>query len=837
VQLTRRYTRFLCTRPWLVLLCAGALLAPSIYLASKLELKTDFKDLLPRNRRSVRELERIGHHVGGHASMVVGIEGNDLPAMERFAEAISGRLRGLHGLIDHVDESIRPERAFFEHNRWLYASYEDLTAARDSLDSRVIRETPFDLGLDDDDDGKAPGPGQPQQKDTLKQLEAKLKSKAQSFDKFKDGYYVGEDGHLLAVFAYAAPSMGTDFAAAEHLFARVQSEVDALGPRNFHPSLRVTLTGDLYTGIEEYKSLKGDIFLASGLCISLVLLVIVLFYGRLRSLFVLGAALTVGTGVTFGFAELAIGYLNSSTAFLGSIVAGNGINFGIVLLARYFEERRRGALVEEALERSIRLTAGATCGAALAAAIAYGSLVVTDFRGFNQFGVIGGFGMVICWIAAYTVGPAALVLTERVPWLARRAQRPWNNWFARPFARAVQRAPRALVLVASLLTVAGVVLTARFLYRDPFEYDFGRLRNRVRDHSYAAHVAWRVSKIRREGGDGLVLLADRPDQVPLIKQVLLERKRAAGARSPIGDVTTLADVLPDRQADKLDVLDQIRRVLVKVRDKLPPDERRIATENVPPADLHVLTTADLPRKLAEPFTERDGTMGRIMFIEPASWVNSWNGRNLIDFSNAVAEIALPNGETIYTSGQAVVFADMVRSVLADGPRAVYCSLGGVILLVILLMRHGRASALTLGTLLGGVAAMLGAASLLGMKLNFLNFVAIPITIGVGADYAINMVRRSLDEPDLLPETMVRTTGGAVILCSLTTTIGYAALLVAANRALISFGLLAALGEIACLTTSVAFLPALMRLLRPRRHEGQGRSDVDAQVQASQASQG
>src|SRR5262249_48974772 len=89
-------------------------------------------------------------------------------------------------------------------------------------------------------------------------------------------------------------------------------------------------------------------------------------------------------------------------------------------------------------------------------------------------------------------------------------------------------------------------------------------------------------------------------------------------------------------------------------------------------------------------------------------------------------------------------------------------------------------------------------------------------IGVGADYAINMVRRHLDEPDLAPHEMVRTTGGALILCSMTTTIGYGALLVGANRALISFGQLAMLGEITCLTTAVAFFPALVRLLRPDR---------------------
>ncbi len=48
--------------------------------------------------------------------------------------------------------------------------------------------------------------------------------------------------------------------------------------------------------------------------------------------------------------------------------------------------------------------------ASLAAATAYGSLVFTDFRGFNQFGWIGGFGMVVCWVANMLVIPPLLSL-------------------------------------------------------------------------------------------------------------------------------------------------------------------------------------------------------------------------------------------------------------------------------------------------------------------------------------------------------------------------------------------------------------------------------------------
>ena len=49
-----------------------------------------------------------------------------------------------------------------------------------------------------------------------------------------------------------------------------------------------------------------------------------------------------------------VGHLNSNTAFLGSIVVGNGINVGLILFARYLEERRHGAGPLPAMEIAVR---------------------------------------------------------------------------------------------------------------------------------------------------------------------------------------------------------------------------------------------------------------------------------------------------------------------------------------------------------------------------------------------------------------------------------------------------------------------------------------------------
>src|SRR6202042_741845 len=115
---------------------------------------------------------------------------------------------------------------------------------------------------------------------------------------------------------------------------------------------------------------------ASG--IGLVLAVVLFYFMRIRALLVMGITIAVGLVWTFGLAELVIGHLNVATGFLVSIVAGNGINVGILYQSRYFEERRRGVPVKEAIRTSVHATWQPTVIAAVASAASYVGLLVTD---------------------------------------------------------------------------------------------------------------------------------------------------------------------------------------------------------------------------------------------------------------------------------------------------------------------------------------------------------------------------------------------------------------------------------------------------------------------------
>jgi len=120
--------------------------------------------------------------------------------------------------------------------------------------------------------------------------------------------------------------------------------------------------------------------------------------------------------------------------------------------------------------------------------------------------------------------------------------------------------------------------------------------------------------------------------------------------------------------------------------------------------------------------------------------------------------------------------------------------------------------------------------------NFLDFIALPITLGIGVDYAVNVVTRERAEGPGRARAALATTGGAVALCSWTTMIGYGSLLLSPNAGIRSFGMTAILGEATCLLVALSVAPALLSALAPRppRSPPSGGSDDSSSLQDSRS---
>jgi hypothetical protein len=536
--------------------------------------------------------------------------------------------------------------------------------------------------------------------------------------------------------------------------------------------------------------------------------------------------LTVGVGCiwAFGAAAYTVGYLNTASGFLTSIIAGNGINFGIIYMARYIEARRtEGLSVHDAVLVAHRGTWSATLSAAVAAGTAYGSLSITDFRGFKHFGIIGGVGMLVCWVATFVFLPAVIVVTERISPLFER-----DNWrsrfstlYGRPFAYLVERFPRGVLVAVLALGVAGAGFTASYFAADPMEYDLTNIRNDDTAETPARLLEDRVDAIvGRLGQDGRAIVVDRLDQVaPLVAE--LDRRRAAAPadNKPFQKVVSIFDLLPDHEEEKISLLKEIKdRVLRARQRRFIEDSDWARLEPHIPQTLAPIGIGGLPEELARPFTQKDGSRGKIVYIVPSDGKSVYDARYLMHWADSFREVKLPNGEIIRGSGDPVIFSDMLIAIGEEAPKAIALSFVGTLAVVFLSLRGRRTALIALGALLIGLSWLVAVLAIKDIKMNFLNFVALPIAIGMGADYALNMSGRREHEPHADVRRIVVETGGAIVLCSLTTTLGYLALMLSINRAVRSFGLVAAVGEVTTLTAAVLGLPALWLRSRQTRPE-------------------
>jgi predicted RND superfamily exporter protein len=791
----------LVRRPRWVLAIAVVVGLGAAALASRLQLRTAFPELLPSHDPAVQALKRTESRVGDLNLLTIGIRSPDRAANLAYAEQLTAALRALPPTqVGLVAYNIKDLQAFFHDHRWLYASVPDLESIRDRLRQEIVhRKNPLAISLDDDD----------QQKED-EALRRRVDHRPLA-DRFPDGYFVRGDVAWVLVLP-AGGLFGER--AGEELIHAVEAFVAAHPPASFQPHMRVQALGPVVVGLENRRAIEEDIVSVTIFCTVIIALSIALYFRRVPAVPLVVVPAALGTAVAFGAGELAFGYLNSSTAFLGSIILGNGINHPIVLLSRYQELARAGGDAGAAgaageppgvarVVAAVKGTARGTFAAAIAASASYLSLTLTSFRGFSQFGVMAAVGSLACWASAYTVLPAWLALRSS---RARRAAAPPLS--LGPLSRLVARHARVLAAATVAVTACALYGLDHFAAA-PFEYDFRKLRADIARSPERKQLDDNLNDLLGRWHSPTPVLADRLDQVEEIRAAV--RRQDAPARPVIGQIVTIYDVLPgppEVQREKLELLRQIRKLARDPALALLADDKRAEIERLtPPADLRELVPADLPPLARRPFTERDGTVGRVVLTYHAEKnVSMWDGHDLLAIAHVLERLRLDDGTVIETSGTPMVFGAMLRSVLHDGPRATLLSFLGVALLMAALVRPRRAALTALATLLLGVVWMVGYAGLFKVRITFLNFIALPITFGVGGEYAINLVARWRKEGSMIEA--VRSVGGAVLLCSWTTIVGYGSLLAAHSQALRGFGAMAILGEISCLLAALVAAPVL-----------------------------
>jgi hypothetical protein len=322
----------------------------------------------------------------------------------------------------------------------------------------------------------------------------------------------------------------------------------------------------------------------------------------------------------------------------------------------------------------------------------------------------------------------------------------------------------------------------------------------------------------------IVILADDVAQTRAIAKHLREAADHVPLEARISSIVTVDDVLPIEQAQKQAIIERLRKKLTtRIREELSSDQQDKLQRLLGSGPIPAITAADLPDGLLTGLRERDGTLGRTILVFPRPTQTTWYGPDISSFVEQLRAIAASvPGVAARVAGAPPLSADILACMSRDGPLASLLAFVGVVLVVVVLFRASLATPFVIGSLVVGVGWMLAATIYLGVRINFINLIAFPITFGIGVDYAVNVMGRYLQDGRSDVTAAISATGGAVSLCSATTIIGYSSLLVAQNRGLFLFGLFAVLGELTCLATAVIVLPSVLLLYqgwRTRRRAG------------------
>jgi predicted RND superfamily exporter protein len=769
-------------RPLLLGAALSAVLASA--LAATLSVRTDFARLLPETAPSVVALHALAARMHSTAVVEVGIAAADPSAGEDFARRLAAALRASvsRALLREVDDDDAPLRRFAWDQRWLRIPLADLRRARNEA---ALRGNPLYLALDDEGGGEEI----PRLQQRMRELRASTIDRAPG--------YVGEGGRLR-MLVVRAPFGDSEPGKGRELLAALRGTVARLQPP---PGVSVGFAGDVVTAALEHDLVLRDVGITAVLCLVLVLGVLRAAFPSTRAVLALAAALAVGCAWTFAWARLAVGELNSATAFLGPMVAGNGINAGIILISRYLEERRAGAPHQVALDVAVRRTLRPTLLASACAAAADLSLLMTRFRAFSEFGAIAAAGMALCWLSTY------LVLPPLLTWLdARRTLSPPG--------RVEPGAHPPSLLSAALAGGAALCIAALGVHALPlsFQDDLRSLRSRSLPRSDAGVWSRRLdAAFGRNQAGGFFIGTQSPQEVQAVLDAVAAAESARPASDRIfGKIDALPAVLPGpapEQKARIALLERLRR---EAKGRLP-------AELIPPADLRPLTAADLPPALRQAFTERDGRVGLLLVVHPGPAFDGWSVRGIRRAVDELRGLNLP--ADVQISGPEVIFADMMREVATALPRAGLLSAALVCGVLFAMFGASVEGATGLLALAAGLLGMIAALQVLDVRLDFLSALALPITIGIAGDYPLNVLARlRQDRLAGTPWQGLRRTGSAVLLCSLTTAIGYAVLLASDAGAIRSFGLAALLGEASCLCAALVFAPGLVRLAQLARRD-------------------
>ncbi|WP_243463090.1 MMPL family transporter [Mesobacillus boroniphilus] len=101
------------------------------------------------------------------------------------------------------------------------------------------------------------------------------------------------------------------------------------------------------------------------------------------------------------------------TATLGALIIGIGTEFTILIMERFYEERRKGRNSREAIMITNRKTGKAILASAFTTIGGFSALLISDFVILSNFGLMTLINISLALFSSIAVMPAILIILDR----------------------------------------------------------------------------------------------------------------------------------------------------------------------------------------------------------------------------------------------------------------------------------------------------------------------------------------------------------------------------------------------------------------------------------------
>ncbi|QRO02290.1 MMPL family transporter [Archangium violaceum] len=792
------FIRSTLARPWRVVLAFTLLALGGALLAGRLEFRGSFVELLPKEAPEVQDLTRVAQKAGGDGYLVVRAQGVKPEALRAFSDALAKKLETLPE-VRYVEHHF--DVAFFQERGLLLLPTEKLQALRQDVEARLRYEKQTALAVDLLDEQDAP----PDFDAIVKKYSPEAPMRE---------YLGSADGSEVFLMVKPDGTAG-DIAFAQKLVDDVKRTAAEVAQG--WPGVELDYAGAFQARLEEDAVMRKDLTRAGVLSAVMAVAIILLATRRLWALAVVGVPVIFGVSLTFAVAELAIGHLNIVTGFLVAILIGLGLEYGIHLAMRYWEERREHSAAQ-ALTEAVRGTFAGAITSALTNAAAFFVLLFAQFEAFKQFGLLAGVGVVTSVLVAYGLGPALLVLAERLRPGARKqetAHAPEAPASATP--RLPGKRMPTVAITAILLSVLG--FAAYSLYVSPrvgFETNMRKLKGESPAMLLDDHIVEQTGTPLNPA----ILLVEDLKQAQVVQQVIEEVKTRHGADSTFKQSASLNDLLPRDVPAHQEQIAALRGMLEKLPQDAQEDQRVATVKKMLEAQPY--GPDEMPVEVRRRFEAMDGK-GMFLLLFPS--VSNHDTRELAAWASQLDEViagAKARGVDLAVLDSNRIAARIFSMVRGDGPFILWAAASVVFLTILISLRSFKRACLVAGPLFLGMLCLAGGMYLFDVQLNFINAVVLPNLLAIAVDNSVHLFHRYEEEGPGSLGHVVRHTGLAAVVATLSNAAGYGALLISHHAGLRSIGQIALLGVMCTFLGTTVFFPAMLALMerwKGRKREG------------------